>query len=113
MDAAGDDADRAGRVTGVVLGQAQTEPFQHRVPGHVLQLGVRLDLQPTDWLSIGLYYLPFFEPHFVHLYGTDYSFRNGAEVNEGLAKYQRFSAAERRAIDRENALRILPSLARG
>ncbi len=45
------------------------------------------------------------------LYGTDYPFRNGAEVNEGLAKYQRFSAAERRAIDRDNALRILPTLA--
>ena len=47
------------------------------------------------------------------LYGTDYPFRNGAEVNEGLAKYQRFSAAERRAIDRDNALRILPTLSRG
>jgi predicted TIM-barrel fold metal-dependent hydrolase len=47
------------------------------------------------------------------LYGTDYPFRDGAEVNEGLAKYQRFSAAERRAIDRENALRILPTLGQG
>ena len=47
------------------------------------------------------------------LYGTDYPFRGGAEVNEGLAKYQHFSAAERRAIDRDNALRILPSLNRG
>ena len=46
------------------------------------------------------------------LYGTDYPFRSGAEVNEGLAKYQRFSASERRAIDRGNALRILPTLAR-
>ena len=45
------------------------------------------------------------------LYGTDYPFRTGAEVNEGLAKYQRFTAAERRAIDRDNALRILPTLA--
>ena len=47
------------------------------------------------------------------LYGTDYPFRTGAEVNEGLAKYQRFTAAERRAIDRDNALRILPTLNRG
>lgn len=47
------------------------------------------------------------------LYGTDYPFRDGAEVNTALAKYARFSAAERRAIDRDNALRILPSLARG
>ena len=44
------------------------------------------------------------------LYGTDFPFRDGAEVNEGLAKYQRFTAAERRAIDRDNALRILPTL---
>jgi len=46
------------------------------------------------------------------LYGTDYPFRDGAEVNDALAKYARFSAAERRAIDRDNALRLLPSLAR-
>ncbi len=46
------------------------------------------------------------------LYGTDFPFRGGAEVNEGLAKYQRFTAAERRAIDRDNALRILPALLR-
>jgi predicted TIM-barrel fold metal-dependent hydrolase len=44
------------------------------------------------------------------LYGTDYPFRDGAEVNQALAKYARFSAAERLAIDRGNALRILPSL---
>ena len=46
------------------------------------------------------------------LYGTDFPFRDGAEANGALAKYARFSAAERRAIDRDNALRILPSLAR-
>jgi predicted TIM-barrel fold metal-dependent hydrolase len=44
------------------------------------------------------------------LYGTDYPFRDGAEVNEALAKYARFTSAERRAIDRGNALRIMPSL---
>ena len=44
------------------------------------------------------------------LYGTDYPFRDGAEVNDALAKYARFSSAERRAIDRGNALRILPAL---
>ncbi len=48
-----------------------------------------------------------------YLYGTDYPFGNGAEVNEALAKYARFTAAERRAIDRDNALRILPALGRG
>jgi predicted TIM-barrel fold metal-dependent hydrolase len=47
-----------------------------------------------------------------YLYGTDYPYRDGAEVNTALAKYQRFSSAERRAIDRDNALRIMPSLAR-
>ena len=47
------------------------------------------------------------------LYGTDYPFRDGAEVNNALAKYERFSAAEQRAIDRVNALRILPGLHRG
>ncbi len=46
------------------------------------------------------------------LYGTDYPFRDGAEVNTALAKYARFSAVERRAIDRDNALRILPTLHR-
>jgi hypothetical protein len=58
----------------------------------VAQLGVRLDLQPTDWLSIGLYYLPFFQPHLAHLYGTDYSLAQidaaavqmAAEMNAGM-----------------------------
>ena len=43
------------------------------------------------------------------LYGTDFPFRDGAEVNGGLAKHG-FSAAELRAIDRDNALRLLPKL---
>ena len=43
------------------------------------------------------------------LYGTDYPFRDGAEVNEGLAAYG-FSAGELRAIERENAVRLLPNL---
>ena len=43
------------------------------------------------------------------LYGTDYPFRGGAEVNAGLAAYG-FTAAELRAIDRDNALRLLPRL---
>jgi hypothetical protein len=44
---------------------------------------------------------------------ADYSFRSDSEVNEGLGKYQRFTSAERSAIDRDNALRLLPSLNRG
>jgi predicted TIM-barrel fold metal-dependent hydrolase len=43
------------------------------------------------------------------LYGTDFPFRDGAEVNAGIADYG-FSAADLRAIDRENALKLLPRL---
>ena len=45
------------------------------------------------------------------LYGTDYPFRGGAEENAGLAAYG-FTAAELRAIDRENALKLMPRLAK-
>ena len=41
------------------------------------------------------------------LYGTDYPFRDGAEVNQGIAEWG-FSPADLRAIERENALRLLP-----
>src|SRR5262245_10463432 len=43
------------------------------------------------------------------LYGTDFPFRDGAEVIGGLSKHG-FSAADLRAIDRDNALRLLPRL---
>ncbi|MBI2317288.1 MAG: amidohydrolase [Betaproteobacteria bacterium] len=43
------------------------------------------------------------------LYGTDFPFRDGAEVIGGLAKHG-FGAADRRAIDRDNALRLFPRL---
>ena len=43
------------------------------------------------------------------LYGTDFPFRDGAEVNGGLAAYG-FSAAELQAINRDNALRLWPRL---
>jgi predicted TIM-barrel fold metal-dependent hydrolase len=43
------------------------------------------------------------------MYGTDYPFRDGAEVNQGIAAYG-FSAAEVLAIERENALKLLPRL---
>ena len=42
------------------------------------------------------------------LYGTDFPFRDGAEVNAGLAKY--FSGADLRAVNRDNALRLFPRL---
>jgi 6-methylsalicylate decarboxylase len=43
------------------------------------------------------------------LYGTDYPFRDGAEVNRGIAEWG-FTAADQRAIERENALRLLSRL---
>jgi 6-methylsalicylate decarboxylase len=41
------------------------------------------------------------------LYGTDYPYRDGAEVNGGIADWG-FTAADQRAIERDNALRLLP-----
>ena len=43
------------------------------------------------------------------LFDTDFPFRPGSEVVEGLTQYG-FSAAELRAIDRDNALRLMPRL---
>jgi predicted TIM-barrel fold metal-dependent hydrolase len=43
------------------------------------------------------------------LFGTDFPFRTGAEVADGLAA-QRFAGKDLRAIERDNALRLLPRL---
>jgi 6-methylsalicylate decarboxylase len=43
------------------------------------------------------------------LYGTDFPFRDGAEVNQGIADWG-FSAADLRAIERENALKLMPRI---
>lgn len=43
------------------------------------------------------------------LYGTDFPFRSAADINAGLAQYG-FSPAELKAIERDNALRLLPVL---
>ena len=43
------------------------------------------------------------------LYGTDFPYRDGAEVNQGIADH-RFDSAELRAIERENARRLMPRL---
>jgi predicted TIM-barrel fold metal-dependent hydrolase len=43
------------------------------------------------------------------MYGTDYPYRDGAEVNAGIADYG-FSAADVRAIERDNAQRLLPRI---
>ena len=43
------------------------------------------------------------------LYGTDYPFRDGAEVNRGIADWG-FAAADLRAVEYENARKLLPRL---
>jgi predicted TIM-barrel fold metal-dependent hydrolase len=43
------------------------------------------------------------------MYGTDYPFRDGAEVNQGIADWG-FSAEELRSIERQTAERLLPRL---
>ena len=45
------------------------------------------------------------------LFGTDYPFRLGEDVRLGLAE-RSFTESERQAIDRGNALRLMPQLAR-
>lgn len=42
------------------------------------------------------------------VFGTDYPYRTGVEHAQGLA--ERFGVDDLKAIDRENALRILPRL---
>jgi 6-methylsalicylate decarboxylase len=46
------------------------------------------------------------------MYGTDFPFRGGAEVNRGIADWG-FEAADLRAIERENALKLMPHLKPG
>jgi len=41
------------------------------------------------------------------MYGTDYPFRDGAEVNRGIADWG-FSPADLSAVERDNAARLLP-----
>ena len=43
------------------------------------------------------------------LYGTDYPYREGADVNEGIANWK-FSAADLRSIENETARKLLPHL---
>ena len=43
------------------------------------------------------------------MYGTDFPFRDGAEVNQGIADWG-FAAADLQAIERENAVKLLPRL---
>jgi predicted TIM-barrel fold metal-dependent hydrolase len=43
------------------------------------------------------------------LFGTDFPFRDGAEEIGGLSAF-RFNPEDLRAIERENALKLLPNL---
>jgi predicted TIM-barrel fold metal-dependent hydrolase len=43
------------------------------------------------------------------LYGTDYPYRDGAEVNGGIERWK-FSAADLRSIESETARKLLPHL---
>jgi 6-methylsalicylate decarboxylase len=43
------------------------------------------------------------------LYGTDFPFRDGAEVNAGIAAYG-FRPKDLRSIEREAALKLIPRL---
>ncbi|MBN8935874.1 MAG: amidohydrolase family protein, partial [Rhizobiales bacterium] len=43
------------------------------------------------------------------VYGTDYPYRDGAEVNEGIANWK-FSAADLHSIESETARKLLPHL---
>jgi len=43
------------------------------------------------------------------LYGTDFPYRDGGEVNGGIANWK-FDAAELHAIESETAKRLLPNL---
>jgi 6-methylsalicylate decarboxylase len=43
------------------------------------------------------------------LYGTDFPYRDAAEVNDGIAAWN-FDAADLRAIEHETARKLLPKL---
>ena len=46
------------------------------------------------------------------MYGTDFPFRDGAEVNQGIADWG-FSDSDLRAIERETALKLMPRVKAG
>jgi predicted TIM-barrel fold metal-dependent hydrolase len=46
------------------------------------------------------------------LFGSDYPYRPGLEAVDGLADYK-FSDADARAIDRDNAMKLLPNIKTG
>ena len=46
------------------------------------------------------------------MYGTDFPFRDGAEVNQGIAAWG-FSGDDLRAIEREECAQLLPRVKAG
>ena len=85
--------DRAARIPNGVLYELAKFYYDTAQGHHAGALAALLKVAPVSQL----------------LYGTDYPFRLGADVTAGLAAYD-FTAAERRAIDRDNAVRMMPRL---
>jgi len=44
------------------------------------------------------------------LFGTDYPLRPASEAVEGLTTYRKFTDAQRRTVNRDNAERLIPRL---
>jgi predicted TIM-barrel fold metal-dependent hydrolase len=44
------------------------------------------------------------------MFGSDFPYRKAKEALDGVANYDKFSAADRLAIDYQNAVRVMPSL---
>lgn len=88
----------------------QNAAMQARVPRGVLTELKRF-FYDTAWSAhpMALASLTRLVPASQILFGSDYPYRTGEDHVKGLLDYA-FSAADRRAIDRDNALRLLPRL---
>lgn len=73
------------------------------VEGSLKEIAYAFDTLKADGIAALLKMVPVSQV----LYGTDYPFRDGAEVNQGIADYG-FTAADIEAIERGNAARLLP-----
>ena len=84
--------------------------MQERVPRGVLTELKRF-FYDTAWSAhpMALASLTKLVPASQIVFGSDYPYRTGEDHVKGLAEYG-FTAADRRAIERENALRLLPRL---
>jgi predicted TIM-barrel fold metal-dependent hydrolase len=88
----------------------QNQAMQARVPRGVLTELKRF-FYDTAWSAhpMALASLTRLVPTSQVLFGSDYPYRTGEDHVKGLMEYG-FTAADRRAIDRDNALRLLPRL---